>query len=611
VHCPVGSPLSCVVKGRSQSLSCLRLVYGRVSFLKATLSHLSSLFPFLRGFYSCAMATNALILFFIIYCSVIGLSAAAMHVPLSSTDTTEELALSSSRTKTLRSISQPSRLRRQDNNDKSVCGGDASLFQCGAPFPSDFCCPTSTKCLQMDSSAMAVLCCPAGLDCNFISPISCDEQAQNATMFPGNQLHSDPTIPLDKCGDACCPSGATCHEGVCAVSISTATPSTKPTSTLAASPQASTSSTRASVADVTSTISLPAESSQSSNTLDGIAVTGGSSDSTSDKFSGKSFVAGLLPGIVLGACIVALLMWFLDRRRRRSNRRYPDNYTDQKHFSTADQLTSLSTDSHRTLPTHTRSISEPISDPSNGHRTDFVRSTPSPPRDFDPLNHNAGNYIVTASGPMTPARTPKIRALFSRSSVFHSPPSPQMSQFPSHMKRGTLNHTYTISPIRALRSKKSSHSLRRQMTASAAVPHTKFARSQNQDRPRAPAGGSTETIQVSMPQVELEACTPDQRTIRSPAEVDSSNTHGTARPTRDLNTTWTTVSSSPLYPEPMRLQQRAQQTPTRVPASQARTATQALGASRSQQRLMVQPDLKRQTTFSGFMEKAGVRPGVG
>ncbi|GAB7334087.1 hypothetical protein MBLNU13_g06166t1 [Cladosporium sp. NU13] len=114
-----------------------------------------------------------------------------------------------------------------------------------------------------------------------------------------------------------------------------------------------------------------------------------------------------------------------------------------------------------------------------------------------------------------------------------------------------------------------------------------------------------------MPQVGLEACTPDQRTMRSPAEVGSSNTRGTARPTRDLNTTWTTVSSSPLYPEPMRLQQSAQQTPTRVPASQARTATQALGAPRSEQRLMVQPDLKRQTTFSGFMEKAGVRPGVG
>lgn len=557
------------------------------------------------------MATNALILFLIVYCSVIHQSAATMHVPTLSTIATEELALSSSRTKSPRHINHPSRLRRQDTNDESVCEGDTSLFQCGAPFPSNFCCPTSTKCLRMDSSAIAVLCCPAGLDCQFISPISCDEQAQNATMFPGNQLHSDPTIPLDKCGDACCPSGATCHEGVCAVSISTATPSTKPTSTLAAPPRTSTSSTSASAADFASTSLLPAASSQSSDALDGAAVLGESSNPSSDNFSGKSFVAGLFPGIVLGACMLALLMWCLDRRRQHGRRRHSDVYPDQKHFSTADQLTSLSTDSHRTLPAHTRSISEPISDPRNGHRTDFVRGTPSPPRDFDPLNHNAGNYIVTASGPATPARTPKIRALFSRSSVFHSPPSPQMSQFPSHMKRGTLNHPYTISPIRALRSKKSSHSLRRQMTASAAVPHTKFARSRNQDLPRPSAGGSTETIQVIMPQVELKASTPDQHTMRPPENLDANNTHGTARPIRDSETTWTTVSSSPLYPEPMRLQQHAHQTPTRVPASQGRTATQALGAPRSGQRLMVQPDLRRQTTFSGFMEKAGVRPGVG
>ena len=539
------------------------------------------------------------------------LSAAAMHVPIPLTDATEEPALLSSRAKTLRNIAQPSRRRRRDDTDNSACGGDTSLFRCGAPFPSNFCCPTSTKCLQMDSSAIAVLCCPAGLDCNFISPISCDEQAQNATVFPGNQLHSDPTIPLDKCGDACCPNGATCHEGVCAVSISLAIPSTKPTSTLAASPQTSTSSTRAGATDVTSTSLLPAESLQSSDALDGIAVTGKLSDTSSDNFSGKSFVAGLLPGIVLGACIVALLMWCLDGRRRCGLRSHSEAYVDQKHFSTPDQLTSLSTDSRRTLPTHTRSISEPISDPASGHRTDFVRGTPSPPRDFDPLNHNAGNYIVTASGPITPACTPKIRALFSRSSVFHSPPSPQMSQCSSHMERGTLNHAYTISPIRALRSKKSSHSLRRQMVASAAVPYTKFARAQDQNQSRAPTSGSTETIQVIMPRVDLEACAPDQRTMRSPAEVGSSNTYGTAGPTRDLNTTWTTVLSSPLYPEPMRLQQSAQRTPTRVPASQARTATQALGSPRSEQRLMVQPDLKRQTTFSGFMERAGIRPGVG
>lgn len=569
---------------------------------------ISSSFAF--PLYSCwrAMVTIPL-LFFLAFQCFSGFSAAAMHVPTLSIKPTEEQALSSGDAHTLRRT-RSSGLRRRETDDRPVCGGDKSLSQCGAPFPSAFCCPSSTTCLQLESPTMAVLCCPAGLDCSFISPISCDEQAQNATMFPGNQLHSDPTIPLDQCGDGCCPSGATCHEGVCAVSTTSIVSSVIPTATASTSSQDSTTSSRASAEDVITTSLAPAATSQSSESRDAIAISDGSTDSPSEAFSGKSFVAGFLPGVVLGACMVALLVWCLGRRRQRSHESYFEGHSDRKHFSTADQLTSLSTGSHRTLPTHTRSISEPISDPSNGHRTDFVRGTPSPPRTFDPLNHNGGNYVVTATGPVTPARTPKVRALFSRSSVFHSPPSPQTSQFPSHMKRGTINHAYTISPIRALRSKKSSHSLRRQMAASAAVPSTNNAQTRNQHRPRAGTGGSTETIRVLMPQVELEASTPDHRTLRTPVELDSNNTHGTTRPVRDSEATWATVSSSPLFPEPIRLQRSAQQTPTRVPASQARTAGQALGVPRAGQALSVQNDPRRQTTFSGFMEKAGVRPGM-
>jgi hypothetical protein len=558
------------------------------------------------------MATATLVFCTIVCFLISNVSAAVMRVPSGSIIATEELALSSRRDDAIKRSFILSGLHRRDEKDGSVCGGDSTLFQCGASFPSDFCCPSSTTCLQLDSSATAVLCCPAGLDCKFISPISCDEQAQNATMFPGNQFHSDPTTPLDKCGDSCCPVGATCHDGVCAVSVSTVT-STLPTSTIAAFSHQSTSASTAKSEETTSSASVPAATSHASIALDGVSITDGTTAVSSDAFSGKSFVAGLFPGIVIGALVVATLIWCVDRRRRRGYKNHLEGYPDPKHFSTADQLTSLSTGSHRTLPTHTRSISEPISDPYNGHRTDFVRGTPSPPRIVDPLNHNAENYIVTATGPITPARTPKIRALFSRSTIFQSPPSPQMSQLPSHMKRGTLSHAYTISPIRALRSKKSSHSLRRQMTASAAIPTTHTAQPWDQHRPRASTTGSTETIRVTMPHIELEACTPDQRTLRRPpVELGSNHAQGA---TRDSEVTWATVSSSPLYPEPIRVQQTIYQTPTRIPASQARTAGQPLGTQeasmwRDGQGLSAQADARRQTTFSGFMEKAGVRPGV-
>jgi hypothetical protein len=520
----------------------------------------------------------------------------------------------------------------------SVCGGDSSLQQCGAPFPSSFCCPQSAVCLQLESTAMAVLCCPAGQDCKFVSPISCDRTAQNATLLPGNQLHSDPTTLLEQCGDSCCPPGATCHSGLCAVQAVATSSSTTTTPTSSVSSTSSMSATT--TGDIISQSSPLATASTSPNTFHDIDITD-TAKRLADEFSGKSFVAGLFPGIVIGAIAVALLMWCLNRRRRQHrNRNYPTDYKEKKHFSAADQLTSLTPDPYR-RPTHMRSISEPVSDPANGHRTDFVRGTPSPPRAVDALDlNNTGSYTATATGPIGPitpaAPTPRIRALFSRSTIFQSPPTPTTNNnFPSHLKRGTLTHAYTISPIRALRSKKSSHSLRREMTADAAAApqplNTRGARHhpphplQNRTRPHLPTTtNSTETIKTSMPRIELNGCSPDQRSKqqrpsqhqnqhqnqhrRLPSEPSSSNP-----PT----SSWTTLSSSPHYPAPIRSQPSSSaaydydKTPTRVPASQARFADRALGTpflsvGNGDER---EEDDRRQTTFSGFMERAGIRSG--
>lgn len=461
--------------------------------------------------------------------------------------------------------------------ETAMCGDNPSFHQCGAPFPDDFCCPASATCLQLESTALVVLCCPAGQDCKFVSPINCDQTAQNAAMSPTNQLHSDPTMPLEQCGDACCPVGATCHSGVCEIQTAAPVTSTGPAMTSSASRATSTSEASATSSATTSQASSVPNTSDS---LDGIPINDGVHRQSSNNFSGTSFVAGFLPGILLGIIAFALLMWCLSRRKKR---RYDSD--SEKHFSTADQLTSLSADPDRP-PMHTRSISEPVSDLSSTHRTDFVRGTPSPPRPADPYS-NVG-YTATISGPATPSRTQKPRTFLSRSSIFQTPPTPLPTHFPPHLKRGTLTHAYTIAPIPTLRSKKSSHSLRRERDAAAtAAPHS-------QPHPTTQPSTTTETIQVLLPRAKQQTHTPDQRKAPPPIHLTSPST-------------WDTSRSSPLYPEPI----RSHHTPTRVPAAQARRAEPAARAY--EQGLFAgrigDDDGKRMTTFSGFMERAGVRAG--
>ncbi|EMD90899.1 hypothetical protein COCC4DRAFT_194732 [Bipolaris maydis ATCC 48331] len=75
-----------------------------------------------------------------------------------------------------------------------TCGGNAELQQCGGDFPSSFCCPKSSTCMNLNSgSVKSVICCPAGSDCSYIQPTTCDVTQLNATLHPENQMHLSET----------------------------------------------------------------------------------------------------------------------------------------------------------------------------------------------------------------------------------------------------------------------------------------------------------------------------------------------------------------------------------------------------------------------------------
>ncbi len=277
---------------------------------------------------------------------------------------------------------------------------------------------------------------------------------------------------------------------------------------------------------------------------------------------------------------------------------------------------------------HGRSISEPHADPSAGHRTDFLRSTP--PRAVDNAGAIANGYVVDVRSPAS-ASPPKVRALFSRSPFMpqypSTPPSVQ-TPIPAHMKRGTLS--FKISPVRALKKQKSMHSLRRQMTDAAAG--TSRSSSRRNMRPDHNRSDSTETIQVLMPS--NEPYTPE-RPAQSPQHVQTLASTTYQPPSSSSNSTWRSqnsgVDDAPIdlqktYATSSRcpsdvLPQHTYTTPTRPPMPRLPTdmtlgspytPTNHGGAGKGKSAMggglgVKRETSRRDTTFSAMMERAGLR----
>ncbi|KZF24804.1 hypothetical protein L228DRAFT_281845 [Xylona heveae TC161] len=214
---------------------------------------------------------------------------------------------------------------------------DSSFTQClGHNFPANFCCPSSTSCLPING-AKTIICCPVGQTCQFIQPITCNIQQQNATAHPENYIKStDLTSTLKKCGTDCCPDGYSCQNNICLMDNgSSPVSSGSPTST--ASPTASNG-----VPNIGGASNANCNASNSSSLL--------GEDRNCPSFPGRAVVAGFFPGAIAGALATAIVFFLLAKRQQQKE--LAQNGEDRKTIS---------------------KVSPPMYEQRETYRTDFLR----------------------------------------------------------------------------------------------------------------------------------------------------------------------------------------------------------------------------------------------
>jgi hypothetical protein len=237
----------------------------------------------------------------------------------------------------------------------------SSYTRCSSTkLPNDFCCPSDFTCISLDEASSAI-CCPAGKNCDYISPIICDIQQQNATLYPDSAIKTTRLSDnLPKCGDACCPFGYTCQgNNTCVLIQKTSTTATVAVSGSSTSTTSSSTTATGPAAPLTTITPVPSPSSEKSTNTTASADLATSCPS----FPGGAVAAGFFPGVVCGA-VAALLISLCLRRRARKNETEIQEGKSGPHWSQRSSTGAL------------LSISNPIPQDDTSYRTDFLRSPP-------------------------------------------------------------------------------------------------------------------------------------------------------------------------------------------------------------------------------------------
>ena len=351
-----------------------------------------------------------------------------------------------------------------------VCGGNDDLNQCGSGFPDSFCCPKDSECLSVDRGR-TVICCPSRQNCTFLRPVTCDISQQNATRFPSKLVHTtELDADLVSCGSSCCPGGYSCQSGMCALRREISQPVSSTTSR--------TSSTASPTSSSTSLSSSSSASDSTDTPSSEPAVSDGSSDDSND-FPATAVIVGIVSGVAF-CLLLAALIFYVRRRRKRlaaKNSRSPSTITS--------------------LDPNVRNVSEPMSHPMFGARTEFLRRPNDEPiqtygtpeaQSYKSTGESPGSVSTAGVREQNPPYMYTTGTPPPNAAVSHLPPEPIS---PSHMADRTYNSPYYDSPTpQPLNTRNPSPMPQRILFPRSPSPHQSLGRQSHRE--------SSETIDVLM-----------------------------------------------------------------------------------------------------------------
>lgn len=279
--------------------------------------------------------------------------------------------------------------------------------------PGNICCASGTSCISLNNGKSAI-CCPEGIDCSAIQPITCSISLQDPTQHPDAVIQTtNLTATLPKCGDSCCPFGYNCASQTCVLDIDSSmgfrqkgTSSTSPSATSTASP--------------------------STTSPTGIDSTKPQEAGSCNRFPGAAVAAGFFPGMLAGALIAILVVLFCGRRKKHDSRPSSDDSSNYK--------------THRRGFSHDNKydISDPIPLEAQSARSDFLGRTTTRAKSFfsnksprlasndswkmptPPVPNNVPREMAGGLVPVTPERQVRedLRRQSSTESItVYSPPS--------------------------------------------------------------------------------------------------------------------------------------------------------------------------------------------